>query len=109
MDKDFSLWAIGLLCSFIGALLLILLKLVLDTMKAFGVKVDAQGIQLTKIDTTLNGESGLVARFNRMHDERNRAQVKALEDAVMENAELRAQAEEHARERGGRRTTDHAD
>lgn len=108
MEKDVALWAIGLLCSFIGALLLILLNRILrqgdDTNKKVGevaADVGKQSVSVAEIRTTLHGENGLVARVNRMHDERNREQARLLQNSVMENAELRTQLEELRRAGAG--------
>lgn len=95
---DLSLWVIGLLCSFIGALLLILLTRVLkqgdDTNKKIDIVAGVQGeqgIAIAEIKTTLHGANGLAAKVDRLHEDRNRQQTMSLEREVDDNRRLRQQ------------------
>lgn len=101
---------VGGLLSFVGALLVIMLGRVLKQgddlkldLKTFGTEQTRQGTSITKIETTLHGDNGLVSKVNRMHDERSRDQAARLQREIMEHAELQAKYDALVEDRGDRR------
>ena len=78
-----SLWVIGMLCSFIGALLLILLSRVLKQGDDTNGKVTNQGVTLSRMEISV---ADLYTRVNVLHDWRTAVNSENLAKVVEELA-----------------------
>lgn len=80
------LWALGVLCSLVGALMLIILTRVLKQGDDTNAKVTNQGVTLARMEASY---ASLDLRVTSLHDWRNELQKRELERAVDELAEER--------------------
>lgn len=81
-----ALWAVGILLSFIGALMLIVLNRVLAQGDDTNKKVTSQG---EKLATVISNVGSLDERVNSLHRWRNELQARELEQAQRELEEER--------------------
>ncbi len=95
-DLSIWLWALGVLCTLVGALMLIILGRVLKQGDDTNAKVTAQGVTLARVETAIASHE---TRLNSLHDWRNKLQERELADAAAEVSELRARQREVDEER----------
>lgn len=92
-ESDLYLWAIGILCSLIGALMLIILKRVLDQGDDTNSKVTAQSSTLARVEQSV---ANLDGRVNDLHAWKNEQMKKEAQVAAAEIMELRKQLRDGA-------------
>lgn len=84
--NDVFLWALGILASLIGALMLIILNLVLKQGGDTNSKVTTQGVTLARVEQSV---ATLDGRVSDLHAWKNQQQEKELQRAVDELEEER--------------------
>lgn len=94
VPQDVALWAMGILCALIGALLLIILTRVLKQGDDTNTKVTAQGVTMARVEAAIANHEG---RIESLHLWRNKLQEREFERAEAEVERLQEERRQQVR------------